>query len=99
MDSLIIEKSAMKFTIEIVSTNGQLSFNVVRYIEVGKNECMETNAKLAKHDALKINGHYVNCNDLLRAAMDGVESKTLPVSVGLKKEKKIRLKKTYIFGY
>jgi len=99
MDHLIIEKTAMKFTIEVVAKNNELTFNVVRYIDVGKDECMETNAKFAKSDALKINGHYVNCNTLMKSALQGMEANLLAATLDVKKQMKIQLKKSCTFGY
>jgi len=99
MEKLIIQKPALKFTVEVVAENGQLNFNVVRWIEVGKNESLQANAQLAKNDALKIGSEYINCNEMIKGALSGIESKMLPYTLNMKKDCKIRVKKSCHFGY
>ncbi len=89
----------MKFTVEISSRNGELEFNVVRYIDVARDESIDTNARLAKNDALCVDGHFVNCNMIMKNALKGVEATMLPHTLNMKKSCKIRLKKSCTFGY
>lgn len=99
MENIIIQKEAMKFTVEVTSRNGELEFNVVRYIDVARDESIDTNAKLAKNDALCIDGHFVNCNMIVKNAIKGMEGTMLPYALSMNKTCKIRLKKSFTFGY
>ena len=99
MENVVIQKQAMKFTVEVIARDGELEFNVVRYIDVSKGESIDTNAKLAKSDALNLDGHFVNCNLMIKSALKGIEGTMLPHTLNMKKSCKIRLKKSCTFGY
>lgn len=67
MKNLIIPKKSLKFSVEVTSSGEGLQMNIVRFIEVAKNETMHANAQLARYDALEVNGQYLNCHTLLKS--------------------------------
>ncbi len=45
-----------------------------RYVDVGNNETMDLNAKLAKHEYIRINNAFINCNKLSKYILECVNS-------------------------
>jgi hypothetical protein len=95
MDKLIIEKKTLRFTVEVTVQDNEVKVNIIRFIDVGKNESMSANAQLAKFDALRVNQGYLNCHDILHKVISCVE-KSVPEHE--KVTGKIILKKGQVFG-
>jgi hypothetical protein len=95
MEKMIIQKKTLRFTVEVTMQEEGLKVNIIRFIDVGKNESMTTNAQLAKYDALALGTTFVNCHEILHEVVDGIQKK-LPKKI--KVNSQILLKKGQVFG-
>ncbi|UII27673.1 hypothetical protein LVD15_04410 [Fulvivirga maritima] len=96
MDKLIIQKPALKFMVEVSSGEGELIFNVNRYIDASHQEEMAFSAQLAKYDAIKCKDRFHNCHELIHKLLKFMQTELAPV--GDKPKVKMTLRRSRTFG-
>lgn len=73
-NTLIIPKRIFKCTIHLDARRENVKVTASRYVDVGNNETMDLNAKLAKHEYIRINNAFINCNKLSKYILECVNS-------------------------
>lgn len=71
-NTMIIPKRVFKCMIHLDARSENVKVTGSRYVDVGNNETMDLNARLAKHEYLQINNAYINCNKLSKHILECV---------------------------
>lgn len=96
---MIIPKRIFKSMVYLDARRDSVKVTASRYVDVGNDETMELNAKLAKHEYIRIQNAYINCNKLnnyiLKCVNDYIREQAKKAEADVTVETRSYLKETH----